>query len=64
MENLLKTHVGWKVIINDIDQDRNEILEDNTNKHFKFPRTERSLEEVVVNFKILGSADKITGGSH
>ena len=64
MENLLKTHVEWKVIINDINQDINEVLEDKTNTNVKFHRTERSLEEVVVKFKILGSADKISGGSH
>ena len=64
MENLLKTHVEWKVIINDINQDINEVLEDTTKKNVKFHGTERSLEELVVKFKILGSADNISCESH
>ena len=50
VESLLNSRVGQKVILNDITQDNNKVLGDESKKTSKFHSLDRSMEESVSTF--------------
>ena len=64
VERLLNSRVEYTVILNDITQDNNKVLGEESNKTFKFCRLERIMEEAVSTFQIVFEAGQLNGGPH
>ena len=62
--SLLNYRVERTVILNDITQDNNKVLEDDSNKTVKFHRLERRMEEAVSIFQSVVEAEQKYGGPH
>ena len=60
--NLLNYLVEWTVILNDITQDKNEVLEDNINKTVKLHKMDMSMEESVSTLHSVVEVDQRNGG--
>ena len=58
VEILLNYHVEQIVILNDINQENNKVLGDESNETEKFHRLERSMEESVSTFKSVVEAEQ------
>ena len=61
VENLLNYRVEWKVILNDITQDKNKVLGYNSNKTVRFYRLDRSIDEAVPIFQRVVEAEQRNG---
>ena len=62
VKSLLKYHVEWTVILNDITQYKNKAVGEENNETVKFHRLKRSTEEAVSTFQIVVEAEKRNGG--
>ena len=58
VESLLNYFVEQILIINEITQDKNKALEDDTNKSIKFHRLDRSMEESVSTFNSVDEVEQ------
>ena len=60
--SLLNSCVEWKVILDDITQDKNKVLGYGSKKNFKLCRLERSMKESVSTFQSVVEAEQQNGG--
>ena len=60
--SLLNYRVEQTVILNDITQDNNKVLRDESNKTVNFHRLERSMEEAVTTFQSVVESEQRNGG--
>ena len=59
--SLLNYSVEWKVILNNITQDKNKVLGYESNKTVEFHMLERIMEEAVPIFKSVVEAEQKNG---
>ena len=52
------------MILNDITQDKNKVLEDESNETVKFHRLESCMDEAVSTFKIVVEVEQRNRGPH
>ena len=52
------------MILNNITQDNNKVLGDESNETVKFHKLEKSMEEAVFTFQIVVEAGQLNGGPH
>ena len=60
--SLPNTLLERTLIINDITQDRNKVQGDESNKHVKFHRLEKSMDEALDTFQSVVEAEQRNGG--
>ena len=58
VSSLINYCVEHTLILNDITQNKNKVLEDESNKTVKFYRLERSMEEAVSTFQSVVEAEQ------